>query len=156
MFWCLKSSTQFLENRPTLENKPAPFMNEFVVQDAFLLSTPPIYAIVHAVMLSKKHWRSYTAQEEGLKNEGRHHLLLLLEQKHDKESIAEVSYVNRAKPSACEVGVFSREISQLSKICPPPSMRSSLSYCPWAYFQEITVTKFWVKVWCLLLQLIAL
>ena len=41
-------------------------------------------------------------------------------QAHDKRDIEESLHAQmiRAKLSACEVGVFSREISQLSKICP--------------------------------------
>ena len=42
---------------------------------AFLLKVC-IHAAVHVIMLSKKHQRSSTMQEEGLTNEGRHHLLL--------------------------------------------------------------------------------
>ena len=61
-------------------------------------------------------------QEEGLLNEGRHNLLLLRNQAHDKRGIAESPHaqLTRARPTACEVGVFSREISQLSKLRPPP------------------------------------
>ena len=44
-------------------------------------------------MLSKKHWRSSTVQEEGLENEGKHHLLLLHKQAHDKRGIAESLHV---------------------------------------------------------------
>ena len=73
---------------------------------------PPIYAIVHAVMSTKKHQRSCTVQEEGLTNEDRHHLH---KQAHGK-SIAESlhAYINRARLTECEVGT-----SQLSKIRPP-------------------------------------
>ena len=59
-------------------------------------------------------------------------LLLLHKQVHDKRGIAEgtaeslYAYITRARLTACEVGVFSREISQLSKICPLPSFRSHL------------------------------
>ena len=74
------------------------------------------------------HW------EEGLTNEGRHHLLLLRKQAHDKRGIEESLHaqITRARLTACEVGVFSREIhvSQLSKIRPPPSFRSHLSSSP--------------------------
>ena len=80
----------------------------------------PIYAEVHAVMLSKKHRRSSTVQEDGVTNEGRHHLLFILhEQAHDKRGIAEPLhvYINIA---ASEVGVFSSEISQFLKIPHPP------------------------------------
>ena len=61
-------------------------------------------------------------QEEGLTNEGRHHLLLLHKQAHDKRGIEESLHaqIARARQTVCEVGVFLREISQLSKIGPPP------------------------------------
>ena len=74
------------------------------------------------VMLGRKHKRSSIVQEEELTNEGRHHLLLLHKQAHDKRNIAESLYAhtNRARLTACEVGIFSREISQLSKLHPPP------------------------------------
>ena len=65
---------------------------------AFLLKVrPPIHAAVHAIMLSKKHQRSSTVQEEGLTNEDRHHFLLLHKQVHDKRGIAESrqAYINK-------------------------------------------------------------
>ena len=46
-------------------------INEVVVK-FFLKVHPPICAVAHAVMLSKKHRRSSTLQEDGLTNEGRH------------------------------------------------------------------------------------
>ena len=68
-------------------------MNEIVAEGAFLSKVhPPIYAIVHAVMLSKKHQRSCTVQEEGLTNEGKHHLY---NQAHDKRGIAESLHVRQ-------------------------------------------------------------
>ena len=50
-------------------------------------------------------------QEEGLANEGRHHLLLLHKQVHDKRATAGSLhvYLNRARLNACEVGIFLRE-----------------------------------------------
>ena len=71
-------------------------------------------------------------QEEGPTNEGRHHLLLLRKQAHDKRGIEESLHVQitRARVTVCEVGVFSREISQLSKTRPPPSFWSHLSSSP--------------------------
>ena len=36
----------------------------------------------------------------------------------------------QARLTVCEVGVFSREISQLLQICPPPSFRTHLSSSP--------------------------
>ena len=55
-----------------------------------------------------------------------------------KNGIAESlhAHTNRARLTACEVGVFSREISQLSKICPPPSLRSHLSSSPMGIFSR--------------------
>ena len=76
-------------------------------------------------------------------HEGRHAPLLLLhKQAHDKRGIAESLHaqITRARLTACEVGVFSREISQLEKIRPPPSFRSHgriferLRYCNWNSF----------------------
>ena len=70
----------------------------------------------------KKHWRS---TEEAPKNhsESRHAPLLLLhKQAHDKRGIAESVHaqITRARLTVCEVGAFSSEISQLSKIRPHP------------------------------------
>ena len=63
-------------------------MNEVVAKGAFLSKIhPPIYAAVHAVMLSKKHQRSSTVGEEGLTNEGRHQLMLLHKQVDEKRQI---------------------------------------------------------------------
>ena len=53
---------------------PCPFPSFLVLPlPAFLSKVrPPISAVVHAVTLSKKHQRSSTLEEKGLKNEGRH------------------------------------------------------------------------------------
>ena len=61
-------------------------------------------------------------QGEGLTNEGRHHLLLLGKQVRNNRDTAESLHVQttRYRPTACEVGIFSRVISQLLKIHPPP------------------------------------
>ena len=82
-----------------------------------------IFAKVHAVVLSKKHQRNSTVQEE-LTNDGIH------PQVHDKICIAETLHVyrNRAGPAMCEMSVFSREISQLSKMRLPHSLRSLSSF----------------------------
>jgi len=55
-----------------------------------------------------------TVQEKRLKNEGKTHLLLLYKQAHDKKGIEESMhvYINRARLTAWEVGIFSREISR--------------------------------------------
>ena len=49
--------------------------------------------------VSKKHWRSSTGQEEGLTIEGKHNLLLLHKQVHDKRGIAEPlhAYINKTR-----------------------------------------------------------
>ena len=46
---------------------------------------------------------------------------------HGKKGIAESLHVQitRARLTVCEVGIFSRELSQLLKIHPPPSYLSS-------------------------------
>ena len=67
-----------IENRPTIEKGPPFFLNKAVAKGAFLLKVrPQFFSVVHAVMLSKKHQRNSTVQEEGLTNEGRQCLLLL-------------------------------------------------------------------------------
>ena len=78
----------------------------------------------------KQHWA------RGETNKGRHHLLLLHKQMHDKWSVAESQQACVHKLTACEVGVFSRKISQLSKIRPPLSLRSSLSSLPMGVFSR--------------------
>ena len=82
-----------------------------------------------------------TVKQEAPKkqHEGRHApLLLLRKQAHDKRGIAESLHaqITRARLTACEVGVFSREISQLSKIRPPPTFRSHLSLSPMGVFSK--------------------
>ena len=71
---------------------------------------PSIYAIVHAVMLSKNDQRSTIEAalcEEALTIiiAGGHNLLLLHQQAHDRKSIAEslYAYLNRSRLTACEV-----------------------------------------------------
>ena len=106
----MASSTVTSKIGSTLEISPPPFLNKDVAKGAFLSKVRlPIYATVHAVMLSKKHRRSSTVQEKGLTNEGRHHLLLLHNQAHNKRGIAESLhvYITRAGLTACEVGIYS-------------------------------------------------
>ena len=56
---------------PPSKISPPPFLNEVVAKGAFLSKVrPPIYATVHAVMLSKKCQRSSTVHMEGVTNEG--------------------------------------------------------------------------------------
>ena len=111
-------------------------MNKFVAKGAFVWKVHlPIYAAVHAVMLGKKHGRSSTLQEEGLTNEGKHHLLLLHNQAHDKRGIAELlhAHITRARVTACELGVFSREIHNSRKYA-HPLFYEPLIHHPWVYF----------------------
>ena len=56
-----------LKDVPTLQNKPTHLFRRSCYKDAFLSKVhPPIYAIVHVVMFSKKHQGSSIVQEEGL------------------------------------------------------------------------------------------
>ena len=106
------------------------------------------------------NWRLYAAeetalsmQEDGLTNEGRHHFLLL----HTFLLCACLqAHTNRARLTACEAGVFPREISQLSKIRPPTSLRSHKFIAHGRYgttiqFSELTndITKFKTCRWIL-------
>ena len=99
-------------------------MKEVVAKDAFSQSMhPPIYAIVHAIMVCKKHQRSCTVQEEGLIKEGRHLLLLLHKQVHNKRGHCKITACvrtckYRARLTACEVGVFLREITPKNTLTP--------------------------------------
>ena len=78
MFFTSKQLPNLSEIGPPLKICPPPFLNEVIAKRAFLSKVrPPTCAVVHAVMLSKKHRRNSTFQEDGLTNEGRHHLLLL-------------------------------------------------------------------------------
>ena len=105
---------------------PAPFFEWSVAKAAFLSKVhPPIYmyATVHLVKLIKKHWRSSIVQEEGLTNKGRHHLLLLHKQAHDKRGIAELQhvYINRAKLIASWDGrIFEIQSLAVGIITPAP------------------------------------
>ena len=60
---------------PTHENKP-PLLNEVVAKGAFLLKVhSPIYAAVHAVMLSNKTPKKQHCARGRTNNEGQHHLV---------------------------------------------------------------------------------
>ena len=59
---------------------------------------------------------------EGPKNEGRHRLVLLHKQAHAKGSIAES--VRAAGLNVCEVGVFSKELSNM----PTPVFEKPLKF----------------------------
>ena len=68
-------------------------------------------------------------QEEGLTNEGRHHLLLLHKQVQDKSGIAESLHaqITRARLPACEVGVFFRDYSIWGQIHHTKNPANSIS-----------------------------
>ena len=65
-------------------------------------------------MSNKKHQKSGIVQEEGLTNEGTHHLLLVHKQAHHIAGSLP-AYINRAGLTVCEVGT-----SQLLKDTHPP------------------------------------
>ena len=83
-----------------------PFMNEMITKSVFFSKVhPPVYVIMHAVALGKKHYRSCTVNSMELTTEGKYHLQLLHEQTHDKRGLqnhccACIGLI------ACEVGVF--------------------------------------------------
>ena len=79
-----------------------------------------MYAIVHAVTLSKKPQRSSTVQE--------HHLLLLHKQAHDKLALLH-AYKNRARLTVCEVGIYLREVSTLKNTSTTPLPYPLLVFC---------------------------
>ena len=117
---------------PPSKIRPPPSFKWSCCKGCFSLESTPTHLC---------HSTSCYAKQEAPKKqlEGRHApLLLLRKQVHDKSGIAESLHVQitRARLTACEVGVFSREISQLSKICPPPSFRSHLSSLPMGVFSR--------------------
>ena len=59
--------------------------------------------------------------------------------KHMAREALQNHCINRARLTACEVGILSREISQLLKIFPPHSLKSSLSSLPMGVFLKIMV-----------------
>ena len=82
----------------------------YLREDTFLSKVhPPTYATVHVVMLSRRHQRSSTVQEERLTNEGRYHLLLPYKQEYYSLMML-------------------RRTSRLLKIHPPLSLRSHLTF----------------------------
>ena len=52
------------------------------------------------------------------------------------EGLRTRQHTNRARLTVCELGIFSREISQLLKICPPPALRSHLNSSPTGIFSR--------------------
>ena len=116
---------------PPSKIRPPPFFKWSCCKGCFSLKNMPTHLCCSTCC--------YVKQEAPQKqHEGRHPpLLLLRKQAHDKRGIAESLHVQitRARLTACEVGVFSREISQLSKIHTHPSFRSHLSLL----LREITV-----------------
>ena len=98
-----------LESTPLIYNLNITF--HFLL--AFKTSPPPVLNKVIAFLLKvhhlftqwstcghvrqealKEHWRCSTVQEEGLTNDGRHHLLVLHKPAHDNEGIADSLHMN--------------------------------------------------------------
>ena len=108
---------QYPKISPPSKIRPSSFLNEVVAKGAYSLESTPTHLCSSTCC--------YVKQEVLKKQyEGRHAALLLLrKQAHDKRGIAESLHVQItwARLTACEVGVFLREISQLSKIHPTPS-----------------------------------
>ena len=128
-----------LKINPPSKIRPPPFLNEVFAKGTFLSKVrPPIYAAVHAVMLSKKHQRSSSKADMHAP---------LHKQAHDKRGIAEPLHaqITRARPTACEVGVFLRELSTL-KNTPTPSFRSHLSSSPMGLFSRDYGTRVVLKL----------
>ena len=84
----------------------------------------------------QEYQRSTAVQEEGLTND-------LHKQAHDKKHFRITKCVHKLgnRLTASEVGVFSREISQLLKMRPPPLFEEPHTHRPWVYFREITVSQ---------------
>ena len=124
---------------------PPPFVNKIVAKSTFLsIVSTPIYAVVRAVMLIKQEALKKQHCARGGANKWRQiSFAIVYKQTHDKRRIAESLHacINRARLAACEASIFLREISQLSKISPSPSLRTHIHH-PWAYFREIMVISY--------------
>ena len=111
--------------------------------------------------VSQTHQGSSTLQEEGLTNEGRHDLLWFHKQVLDKRGITELQHANTntTRLTAYEVGIYLKEISQLSKIPPPPlnsspvaTLRNVIHTCR-AFHRSYIETEHdlksesWVRLW---------
>lgn len=133
-----------------LENKPISLFEWSCCKRWFSLSkvcqpTSLCYGTCSCEQEALKLWSS--VQEEGLASEARHHLLYLHKQAHAKRDIAESLHActNWARLTACEVGVFSREISWLLKRHPPSSFSNHLNLLPmgvfWCNYESIIQSK---------------
>ena len=113
---------------------PSPFFEWSCCKVCFSLESTPTHLCCSTCCYVKQE-----APKKQQQREGRHApLLLLRKQAHDKRGIAESLHaqITRTRLTACEVGIFSREISQLLKICPPPSFSSHLSSSPMGVFSR--------------------
>ena len=97
-------------------------------------------------------------QEEGLASDGRHHMLLLHKQEHDKRGIAEslhvyinkarltrvrwvyYVYINKARLTHVRWAYF-REKYHYTRKYAHPLFEEPQVHCPWVYFQENTVIR---------------
>ena len=83
-----------------------PFFEWSYCKGCFSLESMTVYLCHNTCSYDKKQWKSNTVHEEGLANEGRHHLLLLHKQALDKRGIAEPlhEYINRDRLYSCVWG----------------------------------------------------
>ena len=73
---------------PPLKIRPPLFLNEVVAKGAFLSKVrPPIYAAVHAVMLSKKQQRTSSSKKAGM-----HHQCYCVSKSMTKRGMAETMH----------------------------------------------------------------
>lgn len=59
--------------------------------------------------VNKKHQRSSNEQEEGITNEGGHHMLLLYKISKTMTKDVLQNHINRARPTVCVVGEFLKD-----------------------------------------------
>ena len=79
----------------TIIISPPPSLNEVVAKVLFPFKVCLlIYAIVHAVILSKKYQRSSSEQEDGLMSESRHHFLLVHQQAYMTKKVLQNHYIH--------------------------------------------------------------
>ena len=71
---------------------------------------------------------------EGLTNEGRHNLLLLHKQAHDKRGITESLHAQSVRWA-----YFQEKYHNSRKYTHPPLLGATEIYRPWEYFREITI-----------------
>ena len=125
----LMSITTISRNRPTL-------LFQMKLLQRVLFSWKYVHLFMPWYIQQEARKKQHCAR--GGTNKWRQTPLAVIKQVLEKRSIAEAmhAYINRARLTVCEVGVFSREISQLSEIRPPPSLRNHLSSSPMSVFSR--------------------